>query len=478
MGASSLIYKYPLDLTGKSPTNLVLNEPHTIGSDSQRAFVPKCGPFFTASMVVKKLDGTPLVPVEQYLVLQPYQEAAVKSGLDVCSVVYIFDKSAGVDFLIDYQVVGGEFSWATYALRQMIEALELDERPVKWGDIIGKPEAFPPAPHLHDLGDSYGWEYIAEQLEAIRNAILIGDAASHEELRQQIRAMVQEVEAKLDGIEDKIDVHKADFNNPHRVTKVQVGLDKVENLTLASDAEAAAGSSKDRYLTPFGAALLSTRIAGEAVATHASDKTNPHQVTKTQVGLGNVDNYGTATQVQAEAGTATNVFMTPQRTAQAIAKLAGTKLDAHIADKANPHQVTKSQVGLGSVDNYLTASQVEAEAGALNTRFMTPLRTSQAIAAQIGSSFDTHLNNFNNPHQVTAAQLSVYTIAQSNALLAQKLGKTETAVNAGKLENFTKAQILSEAYAAVGTMGKRNVYMSTSDPAAATGAVGDVWLKY
>lgn len=51
---------------------------------------------------------------------------------------------------------------------------------------------------------------------------------------------------------------------------------------------------------------------------HTENISNPHKVTKTQVGLGNVDNYSTATQAEAEAGTVTNKFMTPATTAQSI----------------------------------------------------------------------------------------------------------------------------------------------------------------
>ncbi|MDT2637988.1 BppU family phage baseplate upper protein [Enterococcus dongliensis] len=43
-------------------------------------------------------------------------------------------------------------------------------------------------------------------------------------------------------------------------------------------------------------------------------------LTKDKVGLGNVDNYSTATQAEAEAGTATNKFMTPALVFKAIAK--------------------------------------------------------------------------------------------------------------------------------------------------------------
>ncbi|MDT2598075.1 hypothetical protein P7D39_13830, partial [Enterococcus dongliensis] len=53
---------------------------------------------------------------------------------------------------------------------------------------------------------------------------------------------------------------------------------------------------------------------------HTENISNPHKVTKTQIGLGNVDNYSTATQAEAEAGTATNKFMTPALVFKAIAK--------------------------------------------------------------------------------------------------------------------------------------------------------------
>ena len=44
---------------------------------------------------------------------------------------------------------------------------------------------------------------------------------------------------------------------------------------------------------------------------HVNDFENPHKVTKQQVGLGNVPNYGVATESEAIAGTVNNKFMTP-----------------------------------------------------------------------------------------------------------------------------------------------------------------------
>ena len=50
--------------------------------------------------------------------------------------------------------------------------------------------------------------------------------------------------------------------------------------------------------------------------------------------------------------------------------------------------VDKSDVGLGNVQNFSIADQAEAEAGSVNNKYMTPLRTAQAIA-ELGSAAQT-----------------------------------------------------------------------------------------
>lgn len=68
-------------------------------------------------------------------------------------------------------------------------------------------------------------------------------------------------------------------------------------------------------------------------------------------------------------------------------------------DIARLDSITKTQVGLGSVDNYGTATQAEAEAGASAAKFMTPQRTKQYV--------DTRLEN-NLEFRMNAGQLEYY----------------------------------------------------------------------
>ena len=78
------------------------------------------------------------------------------------------------------------------------------------------------------------------------------------------------------------------------------------------------------------------------VNSHIGNKSNPHGVTRDQLGLGNVNNTSDADKP----------VSTAQATAIADAKAAGTNaqtnLTTHIQNKSNPHGVTRDQLGMGT----------------------------------------------------------------------------------------------------------------------------------
>lgn len=356
---SLLIIKYPKDLTGRNPNNLVLGEPHNLlVGQQQRSISPSHSAFYTQGLVVR-LEGRaePLEPNVHYVATALHREASTLSGLEACQLIIITDASLTGRILLDYQTVGGEFTVSSDALQQLIDALNLDTRPVTWAELLAKPTAFPPSAHLHDIGDLYGFEYLVEALEAIRQAILLGDVRSHEEIYEYIDTQIASFQAQIDALRNDLTAHIEDFDNPHRTTKAQVGLSLVDNFATASQAQAIAGTAANLFMTPIRVKQAIDHFVGDTLTNHLSDFNNPHKVTKAQVLLGNVDNYATATQLQAEAGTATNLFMTPLRVKQAIDKFVGADFAAHLADLTNPHQVTKTQVGLGNIPNAITNSR-------------------------------------------------------------------------------------------------------------------------
>lgn len=107
-------------------------------------------------------------------------------------------------------------------------------------------------------------------------------------------------------------------------------------------------------------------------------------------------------------------------------------LQAHIDNLNNPHNTTKSHVGLGLVMNYALATVTQARAGLIDNAYMTPRLTKEAIDAQAISALNDH-TALPNPHNLTPAILGSPTLAQHDL----KLDKTGTAANSIRFAGYT-----------------------------------------
>lgn len=98
----------------------------------------------------------------------------------------------------------------------------------------------------------------------------------------------------------------------------------------------------------------SDKVIKESLDAHIGNKSNPHNVTKAQVGLGNVQNLAPADMP----------VSTAQAAAIAGAKAAGTKaqtdLNTHANRRDNPHNVTRAQLGLATTDQVVFAKTTAA----------------------------------------------------------------------------------------------------------------------
>ena len=217
---------------------------------------------------------------------------------------------------------------------------------------------------------------------------------------------------------------------------------------------------------------------------HINNKFNPHEVTKEQVGLGNVDNTADidkpVSRPQKEYIDALenrvkgwfkqlNVWINNHVTEvnkkfQDVWAAINKKLDkedyendkdnfnAHIRNYDNPHEVTKEQVGLGNVDNtadidkpvsrpqkeYIDALENRVKGWFkqlnvwINNHVTEVNKKFQDVWAAINKkldkedyendkdNFNAHIRNYDNPHRVTAAQVGLPTAASDIEKLKQK----------------------------------------------------------
>ncbi|MCV4329154.1 hypothetical protein [Bacillus velezensis] len=246
---------------------------------------------------------------------------------------------------------------------------------------------------------------------------------------------------KVDDFMEKqnfdLKMHTLNAENPHHVTKEQVGLSNLINEEQATK---------------------------EDFNIHLSDKENPHSVTKSQVGLSKVDN---------------------------IQQAAKTDFDAHLEDKDNPHGVTKAQIGLSAVTNDVQAKKADFDkhiSDTSNPHNVTALQIGlgnvENIQQAAKSDFDNHLDDTNvhisksDREKWDAAQLSKITKDNGSVLINVSQGVDFQSVAIGQRKTFT----FYTAETGINTppVPTRGMYLyssSTYGEATAFGNDGSLWRK-
>lgn len=237
--------------------------------------------------------------------------------------------------------------------------------------------------------------------------------------------------------------HTGHLNNPHNTTKAHVGLGSVQNYGIASEAEARDATSNVKYMTPLAVRHAINELVGDSSNAHVTDYGNPHKTTKAQVGLGSVPNIPVASNASALAGATDDGIITPRLLSLVLSETVGSNVTNHINNSNNPHSTTKAQVGLGSVQNYGIASEPEARAATSNVKYMTPLAVRHAINELVGDSSNAHVTDYTNPHRVTAAQVGTYGEQEIDQLLADKLDFEDTAANAARVYGLSQPELQS-----------------------------------
>lgn len=391
---------YPFDPSGTSAANRIVNEQHVITSQNFRDYhyvIPKFAPFFERDFTIRLQypNGTirTLTLGVDYYFSNQFLDASRACAKPIYGSISFLDTDTAGILSISYNTVGGMWNVSPEEISRILAEEMRNPRITTWEQVTYLPERFPVINHPWDLVDMVGASSVVTAIDGVRDAI---------------------AEASGGGLTE----HVNNYSNPHNVTKAQVGLGNVANYAVASLVDAQSGLSNGFFMTPLRTRDAISAIGGAMLKVHTDDINNPHATTKAQVGLSNVQNYPVSTQPDAEAGALDIVYMTPLKTAQAIAAQVGKAYAAHAANQLNPHNVTKDQVGLFNVQNYAVATQEEARAGTLNDRYMTPLRTTQLVAEYVATNVEGHAQRTDNPHSVTKGQVGLANV-ENYALATQ-----------------------------------------------------------
>lgn len=179
----SITFKYPLDLTGANPDNLITDEIHSLSTLDIRVIIPSYGAFYSDSVTIKDaITGLPMVYKKDYIIGEISQDITLRTNKEVSTSIIITNTSFIGSVLISYRTVGGMYLNVLPIVTSVRDRLLADTRHIDWVDVLNKPDKMIPTEHAHSLDDFYGFEYLVESLERIRQAIVLSNIPAYEYL--------------------------------------------------------------------------------------------------------------------------------------------------------------------------------------------------------------------------------------------------------------------------------------------------------
>ena len=164
-----------LDPTGTNVSNRIIAEPHSLSDRPTRSIAPQYGAFFSEGLLIQ--DGARVLTRGQdFQIVELHQEATLKYGKEICSVILIINNQVSSNVTVTYQALGGHYAYSDKTIADLYQSVINDNRPVDWSNIFNKPTEFNPTIHRHLLDDVYGFEPVVDYLERIKRAITMGQS--------------------------------------------------------------------------------------------------------------------------------------------------------------------------------------------------------------------------------------------------------------------------------------------------------------
>jgi hypothetical protein len=135
---------------------------------------------------------------------------------------------------ITYQTLGANFVLDRKVIYERLAQRVANLREIYWSQVVNKPSTYPV--DKHDLLVEDDLIGLASMVAGVND---VATQSSENSLPKDVRDMA---------------AHIADLDNPHQVTKADVGLGLVNNYAVASPSQAIDNSVGSKYMTPQGAA--------------------------------------------------------------------------------------------------------------------------------------------------------------------------------------------------------------------------------
>ena len=314
---------YEFDPYGTNPDNKIPGELQSLqvpGRDDYYFIIPKAAPFFVDGFEIVDHDtGRPYLEGRDFLFGHYFPEGSDATGKALAGSLRFLSRDITGIVRMTYQTIGGHWGFDDQAVLEELSNKAINPLTRAWSQIDTLPALFPPIPHDQGTGELIGFEEVVEAIGDINRALGESEAGT-------------------------VTDHMNSRENPHNVTKTQIGLEFVQNYPMANLAEAADGLRSDRYMSPKTTDAAVVSAVDREIEKHLNVD-NPHGTNKADVGLPLVRNFGIATESTAYNATRNDQYMTPYLVGVVLQALKSEVLDPHFNDTNNPHNLTAADIG-------------------------------------------------------------------------------------------------------------------------------------
>lgn len=277
--AQPTLYKLALDKTGVNPDNRQVDEPHDLAEARFRAIAPHYGAFFVKGFEIKDaLTDKPLNVGVDFKFIELNHTLTQLFDQEVASVAVVINPQVSSKVKITYQAVGDHYQHGSDAIVSLLSSPSGQQLSDSYLDVTNKQPTFIPVPHIHDIGDGLGFEFLIYALERLRSAIVWSDM-------NLINALIEKIERALSDLA-KMAQYRQDtelaaylLEYKKQFNKENFGLGKVENMAPATEDEgrfaardefSVGGPDKDRMVTLRALVAFKQEILSRVVSSDAT----------------------------------------------------------------------------------------------------------------------------------------------------------------------------------------------------------------
>lgn len=289
-----MTYLYTEDRDASLPANYILGQQYSLTYDAKNDFhyfIPQAAPFYAKDFRIREITPSGPVPLTEgsnFHLGGEFKTATLSTGKPVYAAVVLTNLSKDTLFEIDYRTMGGPWTLDESAMTAAIANIVLNPRGLTWEQIANVPGMLSPTDHYWNWQDMVGLAELVSALVGISNTINAKTADTNANLvdindlskfhfgldnvpnygmaslleavggeRSDVLLSPLTLFAALDALNvlqlrtvvAQMQAHMQQTGNVHGLSKLDLNLDKVPNLPLATEDDIAGNRAVDKLMT-------------------------------------------------------------------------------------------------------------------------------------------------------------------------------------------------------------------------------------